>query len=196
MDEIHGMFVVCGLLWAIVFSGSHDGNPDPAPKGRQNQEKSSEGTVTVVTLKKILEAFNRHDLDAIMEFFSDDCSFDFPRGPEPWGQRFIGKEQVREALAGRFKGIPDVHYGDDRHWVAGDRGVSEWTLTGTTTSGVSPAGISKASFPLGARRTRIPPHEPGIRLRQREPAPRRVNDSDARSNLSIFHPSIIFWKYP
>ena len=35
-------------------------------------------------------------------FLSDDCSFDFPRGSKPWGQRFIGKEQVREALAGRF----------------------------------------------------------------------------------------------
>ena len=95
--------------------------------------------VTKETLKQILEAFNRHDLDAIMEYFSDDCSFDFPRGPESWGQRFSGKAQVREALAGRFKGIPDVHYGDDRHWISsdGDMGVSEWTLTGTTTSGLS-----------------------------------------------------------
>ncbi len=57
--------------------------------------------VTEDTLKQILEAFNRHDLDAIMEFFSDDCTFDFPRGPEAWGQRFIGKAQVRDALAGR-----------------------------------------------------------------------------------------------
>jgi len=95
-------------------------------------------TVTVETLKQILEAFNRHDLDAIMEFFSDDCSFDFPRGPEYFGQRFIGKEQVREALAGRFKGIPDVHYGEDCHWISedGNTGASEWTLTGTTTLGV------------------------------------------------------------
>ena len=94
--------------------------------------------VTEETLKEILDAFNRHDLDAIMEFFSDDCSFDFPRGPESWGQRFIGKAQVREALAGRFKGIPDVHYDGDRHWISadGNMGVSEWTLTGTTTSGL------------------------------------------------------------
>ncbi len=93
--------------------------------------------VTVETLKQILEAFNRHDLDAIMEFFYDDCSFDFPRGQEPWGQRFIGKAQVKAALAGRFKGIPDVHYGNDSHWISadGNHGVSEWTLTGTTTSG-------------------------------------------------------------
>lgn len=95
-------------------------------------------TMTIDTLKVVLDAFNRHDLDAIMEYFSDDCSFDFPRGSEPFGQRFIGKAQVREALAGRFKGIPDVHYGEDRHWLSVDRtqGVSEWTLTGTTTFGV------------------------------------------------------------
>jgi ketosteroid isomerase-like protein len=94
-------------------------------------------SVTVDTLKQILDAFNRHDLDAIMEFFSEDCSFDFPRGPDPWGQRFHGKAQVREALAGRFKGIPDVHYGEDSHWISqnGDHGLSEWTLTGTSTAG-------------------------------------------------------------
>jgi SnoaL-like domain len=46
---------------------------------------------------------------------------------------------VREALEGRFKGIPNVHYGEDLHWISteGNRGVSEWTLTGTTTSGIS-----------------------------------------------------------
>lgn len=94
--------------------------------------------ISTDTMKELLEAFNRHDLDAIMGYFSDDCSFDFPRGPQPWGQRFVGKSQVREALAGRFKGIPDVHYGDDKHWISkeGDRGVSEWTLTGTNTNGI------------------------------------------------------------
>ena len=95
-----------------------------------------EQTVTVETLKDILEAFNRHDLDAIMGYFGEECVFDMPRGPHPWGQRFTGKTQVREGLAGRFAGIPDVHYGDDCHWVCGNRGVSEWTLTGTTTAGV------------------------------------------------------------
>ncbi len=95
-------------------------------------------TITADTLKQVVEAFNRHDLDAIMEYFSDDCSFDFPRGPEPYGQRFTGKAQVREGLASRFKGIPDVHYGDDGHWISADgtEGVSEWTLTGTMTSGI------------------------------------------------------------
>jgi ketosteroid isomerase-like protein len=86
-------------------------------------------------LREFLDAFNRHDLDAIMEFFSDDCVFDFPRGPAPGGARAEGKDAVRGLLATRFAGIPDVHYGTDRHFVAGDRGASEWLLTGTTTAG-------------------------------------------------------------
>ena len=87
------------------------------------------------TLDAILEAFNNHDLDAIMEFFAEDCSFDMPRGPDPWGARFVGKAAVRQALATRFHGLPDVHYGDGRHWVSGNMGVSEWLLTGTTLEG-------------------------------------------------------------
>jgi ketosteroid isomerase-like protein len=92
-------------------------------------------TVSVDTLQEILNAFNDHDLDRIMTFFGDDCVFEMPRGPEPWGQRHQGKAEVRAGLASRFHGIPDVHYGDDRHWVCGNRGVSEWLLTGTTLSG-------------------------------------------------------------
>lgn len=91
--------------------------------------------VTVDTLKRILDAFNRHDLDAIMTFFADDCVLEMPRGPHSWGRRFVGRDQVREGLASRFAGLPDVHYGDDTHWVCGTKGVSEWTVTGTTPAG-------------------------------------------------------------
>ncbi len=91
----------------------------------------SEHAVTPDTLKAFLDAFNRHDLDAIMEFFSEDAVMDFPRGSSPVGTRAVGRSEVRALLATRFSGIPDVHYGDDRHFVCGDRGASEWTITGT-----------------------------------------------------------------
>jgi ketosteroid isomerase-like protein len=91
--------------------------------------------VTVETVKAFLEAFNRHDLDAIMEFFAEDCSMDIPRGRYPWGRRLTGRVQIREGCASRFAGLPDAHYGDDRHWAIGNMGFSEWTLTGTTPSG-------------------------------------------------------------
>jgi steroid delta-isomerase-like uncharacterized protein len=128
--------LIIGLLSGLL--GLFGCNSKTTDNTSQTQTQSQEMTITVDTMKQVLDAFNRHDLDAIMTFFSDDCSFDMSRGPEPWGQRFIGKAQVREALAGRFKGIPDVHYGEDLHWISadGNRGVSGWTLTGTTTSGV------------------------------------------------------------
>jgi ketosteroid isomerase-like protein len=93
--------------------------------------------VTTDTLKAFLAAFNAHDLDAIMEFIAEDCELEMPRGPEPWGRRYAGKPAVREGLAARLAGMPDVHYGEDSHWVAGNHGVSTWLLTGTTTAGVS-----------------------------------------------------------
>ena len=34
-----------------------------------------------------------------------------------------------------FAGFPDVRYQHDQHFVDGDRGASEWTLSGTTTDG-------------------------------------------------------------
>ena len=86
-------------------------------------------------LKAIATAFDEHDLEGIMAHFADDAVFDGPRGTERWGTRFVGREQIREAFAARFAGIPDVRYQEDEHFVDGDRGASEWTLSGTTTDG-------------------------------------------------------------
>jgi ketosteroid isomerase-like protein len=86
-------------------------------------------------LKAITTAFDAHDLDGIMAHIADDAVFESPRGPDRWGQRFVGKDQIRNAFAARFSGIPDVRYQDDEHFVDGDRGASEWTLSGTTTDG-------------------------------------------------------------
>jgi hypothetical protein len=36
-------------------------------------------------LKRVLEAFNRHDLDAIMSHFAEDCVFESPRAPTHGG---------------------------------------------------------------------------------------------------------------
>jgi ketosteroid isomerase-like protein len=89
-------------------------------------------------LKGLCDAFNAHDLDRIMEFFADDCVLDMPRGASPWGSRFKGKKDVRAALATRFEGLPDVHYGAEEHFVdtAANTGMSKWVLTGTTPEGV------------------------------------------------------------
>lgn len=91
--------------------------------------------IAVSMLHDLVDAFNAHDVDAVMSFFTEDCVLEMPRGPAPGGRRLVGARQVREGIQSRFDGIPDVHYGDDRHWICGDRGVSEWTLRGTQPTG-------------------------------------------------------------
>jgi hypothetical protein len=124
-------------------------------------------------LTRLLDAFNRHDLDAIMELFAEDAILDMPRGPHPWGQRFVGKAQVREALAGRFKGLPDVHYGEGRHFVSGNMG--SLTLCG------SPGDQSRIGVTTSRDlfRVRVPPGQAG----RDRPAPRgRAYRPRARSD--------------
>ena len=60
-------------------------------------------------LQALLDAFNAHDVDAIMTFFTEDCVFDTPRG-----QRLVGTEQVRAGFQARLYGIPDIEYTDAR----------------------------------------------------------------------------------
>jgi ketosteroid isomerase-like protein len=88
-------------------------------------------------LVELCDAFNAHDLDRIMSLFADDCVLEMPRGAKPYGSRFEGRDGVREGLASRFSGLPDVHYGDAEHFVdeAAQTGMSKWRLTGTGRDG-------------------------------------------------------------
>lgn len=92
--------------------------------------------------QRILEAldglaagFNSHDLGAIMGFFAEDCSLDLPRGPEPHGSRYVGRDEVRRGIMSRFETTPDVHYGELENFENGNTGISKWLLTGTTREG-------------------------------------------------------------
>jgi len=91
--------------------------------------------ITLRDLETFGEAWNRHDVDAIMAFMSEDCVFETTAGREACGTRYEGRDKVREAFARVFKIFPDAHFGQARHFLAGDRGVSEWLFTGTTSEG-------------------------------------------------------------
>lgn len=82
------------------------------------------------------DAWNSHDLDRLMELFTDDCVFEASGGGRIDGQRFEGRATVRDSFAAVFTRMPDAHWGQGRHYVLGpDHGVSQWTLTGTLEDG-------------------------------------------------------------
>lgn len=86
-------------------------------------------------LRDVVDAFNSHDIDRVITLFSDDCILEMPRGPHPYGSRAEGSEDVRKLLMTRFEGIPDIHYGDDSHYIDGNTGISKWLITGTSPTG-------------------------------------------------------------
>ena len=81
---------------------------------------------SVEFLQAFAEAWNEHDLDQIMEFMTDERVFRSSTGSE--GK---GKEGVRAVFQRILKGMPEMRFSDDEHFVSGDRGLSQWTLTGT-----------------------------------------------------------------
>lgn len=91
--------------------------------------------VTVATLAAFGDAWNRHDIDALMSFMTDDCVFETAAGPDACGTRHVGTAAVRKAFASAWEAVPDAQWRDARHHVMGDFGVSEWTFTGTAADG-------------------------------------------------------------
>jgi steroid delta-isomerase-like uncharacterized protein len=97
----------------------------------------TEATVQVTTqfLHDFADAWNRHDADALMSFMTPDCVFESSAGPDACGTRHRGAEAVRAGYVQVWTTFPDAHWGDARHFVCGDRGVSQWTFTGTGKDG-------------------------------------------------------------
>jgi steroid delta-isomerase-like uncharacterized protein len=86
-------------------------------------------------LDRFADAWNRHDLEALMSVMTDDCVFDASAGRQANGHRSQGHQAVRAAYAAVFEAFPDAHWANPRHFIAGNRGVSEWTFTGTRQDG-------------------------------------------------------------
>jgi ketosteroid isomerase-like protein len=66
----------------------------------------------LAAIERLSAGFERHDVDAILTTFADDGIF--------------------ESL---FSLLPDVQFTEAVNWVAGNRGVSEWTCVATTPRG-------------------------------------------------------------
>jgi uncharacterized protein (TIGR02246 family) len=77
------------------------------------------------------EAWNRHDLDAIMACYTPDIVFTNYNA----GESASGAAAVREHLAGIFARWPDLRFSGRRLNVGEDFAVSEWTATATHADG-------------------------------------------------------------
>ena len=102
----------------------------PGPAMGQTADQKME-----TMLQAFADAWNRHDVDALMSMMTPDGVFEASGGNAVDGERHEGARAVRAAYAAIFDVYPDAHWGNLRHVVAGDRGLSEWTFTGTMKDG-------------------------------------------------------------
>jgi ketosteroid isomerase-like protein len=104
--------------------------------------------VTAATLEAFSDAWNRHDIDALMAFMTDDCVFMTAGGPDACGTRHVGSDAVRKAFPGAWVTSPDAQWRNGKHFVQGDFGVSQWTFTGTAPDGshIESDGVDIFSF--------------------------------------------------
>jgi ketosteroid isomerase-like protein len=91
--------------------------------------------VTLALLDAFADAWNRHDTDAILSMMTEDCIFEASRGPDVKGTVYSGLDGVRGGVDEVFATFPDAQWNGPRHFVAGDRGVSEWVFTATGPDG-------------------------------------------------------------
>jgi dienelactone hydrolase len=90
--------------------------------------------VTVADLDAFAQAWNRHDIEALMSFMAPACVFHSSSGPDASGTRHVGQEAVRAAYQKAWTDFPDAQWTRARHVVSGSRGMSEWTFVGTRAS--------------------------------------------------------------
>lgn len=95
-----------------------------------------ENTVSLEFLASFAEAWNRHDLDALMAHMAPECVFMASVGTAVEGTEWRGTAAVREGYASLWTNFPDAHFEVLGDFVCGDRGVSEWIFSGTRVDGV------------------------------------------------------------
>lgn len=86
---------------------------------------NSETRATLATVRAFNDAFNRHDIPAVMEAMTEDCVFDSTR-PPPDGERFEGQASVRQFWEQFFERSPQARFETEEEFAAGDRCVVRW----------------------------------------------------------------------
>ena len=90
-------------------------------------------------------AVNSGDADQVLALYTDDALWE----EVAIGLAARGPDEIRAHLDGLFTAVPDITFDVTSGFVAGDRAVVEWTVSGTYTSdfpGLPPAAGQRFSF--------------------------------------------------
>jgi ketosteroid isomerase-like protein len=80
---------------------------------------------TQETIARFNDAFNRHDVDAVMALMTEDVVFE-NTSPAPDGDRFAGQAAVRAFWERFFRDSPHALFEVEDLFAAGDRCLVRW----------------------------------------------------------------------
>ncbi len=86
-------------------------------------------------VRRFNSVWDAHDVDGIVDMFTDDVIFEASFGSKPYGERAVGKEAARKLAQAIFERIPDLHFEEIRHFVSPELAVVESVTTGTPADG-------------------------------------------------------------
>lgn len=97
------------------------------------QEPRSSTTLTPDSFaREWLDAFDSHDIDRLLTYYTDDAFYeDVPNVENGWDVPLRGHQMIRESVAGGFEEMSDLGFEFVSASSAGDRMVVEWIMTGT-----------------------------------------------------------------
>ena len=81
-------------------------------------------SATAAAVARFAEAFDRHDVDAVMASMTADCVFETTAPPD--GVRHVGQDAVRAAWVAFFRESADAVFEAEEQICAGDRAIVLW----------------------------------------------------------------------
>ncbi|NTU82611.1 MAG: nuclear transport factor 2 family protein [Chloroflexales bacterium] len=99
---------------------------------------AAESTLRVV--EQFHEAFNRHDVAALMALMTRDCVFE-NTFPPPDGARHVGQAEVRACWEQLFRDAPAAHFVVEELFASGPRAVLRWRYTWSSEADAHVRGV-------------------------------------------------------
>ena len=92
---------------------------------REMEHRDPSTASTLKAVERFNQAFNRHDVDAVMATMTEDCVFE-NTFPPPDGERYEGQAAVRAFWEAFFRSSPSAVFEVEELFATGDRCVVRW----------------------------------------------------------------------
>ena len=126
------MLRTLALLLTTIFLGGVIGCQNPRDKDIQTEKM----------FREYLAAWNTHDLDKIVSFFTDDCVYEnLARG-----QTYRGKDELKAWATMSFDAIPDFKLDVTSLFASGEWVACEWVMSGTQSGAIPGLPATGKSF--------------------------------------------------